>query len=106
MEEVTVVKLTEEELLREALAHVSEACSFLFEIETDPGRALAFMADNVIRYGEHILKGRDPRCSEEFYEVLDSSKTLSEMSKEEIADLIVDSDLSYKKAPYGNPNCS
>jgi hypothetical protein len=96
-------KVSDEQLLKDGLGHISEGSAFLFEIESDVGKALAFMVDNLIRYGEHILNNRDPRCSEEFYNDIESRKRLSEMSKEEIADLLVDSKVTYDKVPKRIP---
>lgn len=64
-----VSDLPEDEILASALGHLAEACVFFFEMESDHGIAMAFMSDSLIKYGEAILKGRDPRLSEEFYEV-------------------------------------
>ncbi len=96
MEEVIAVKISDEELLREGLNHLGEAASFLFEIETDTGKAIAFMVDNVIRYGEHLLNDRDPRSSQEFYDSLDDKIKDIKDEVNEILD---------KRETY-TPNCS
>lgn len=64
----TGVQLTDEEILKEGMNHLSEACCFFYELYGDEYIALGFMADAAIRYGQAIIKGRDPRLSEEFYE--------------------------------------
>ncbi len=99
-------EISDEELLREGLNYLGEAASFLFEIESDAGKAIAFMVDNAIRYGEHLWNDRDPRCSQEYYEDLESRQQLSEMSKEEITELLVKSKVTYNKTPDVVPNCS
>ncbi len=59
------IEWTDEQLLQQSLHYLSEACCFLYEIETAEGRAAAFMADAALRYAQTILHGKDPRISEE-----------------------------------------
>lgn len=59
-------EMTEEEMLEEACDLLSNACCLLFEIESEEGKAAAFMADSTLRYCSAILKGNDPRHSKEF----------------------------------------
>ncbi len=49
--------LTEGEKIKEALEHLSEACCFLFETESDAANALAFMVDAALKYGQVIYRG-------------------------------------------------
>lgn len=65
MKDETGKEMSEKELMTYALNYIAEACGILFEIETPEGMALAFMADSVLRYGDAIKQGRDPRLSEE-----------------------------------------
>ncbi len=56
----------EEEILKESLGLLADACCFLYELESDQGIALACMVDAALRYGQAIYYDRDPRLSEEF----------------------------------------
>lgn len=58
--------LSEEEVLKDALNHLSETCCFAFELDGPEGIAFAVMCDNALKYGQAILNERDPRLSEEF----------------------------------------
>jgi len=62
------VQLTDEELLEEGLDHLSEACSFFYELESDQGKALAYIANCCLTYAQAILSGSDPLLSDEFYD--------------------------------------
>lgn len=60
------IELTEKEILHEAGSRLASACELLFELETDEGKAAAFLADTALRYVSAVRKGDDPRHSEEF----------------------------------------
>ena len=66
MQDEAGVELSGEEVMKEGLALLGDACCFLYEVETQEGIALAFMVDAALRYGLAIMKGQDPRLSEEF----------------------------------------
>lgn len=66
MEENAII-LTDHDLLKYGLDSLSDACCNFFEIETPEGKAIAFMADAVLRYAQAIYYDRDPLLSEEFY---------------------------------------
>ena len=53
------VKLSDDELIKNALDHLAEACAFLFETEDREGHALAFMVDSALKYGEVVRRGED-----------------------------------------------
>ena len=56
-DEIVRVKLTEEELIKEALNLMGEALCFAYETKTDAGHAFAFLLDNAIKYGQVIMRG-------------------------------------------------
>lgn len=56
----TGIDLTEKEIIKEAMNHLSEACCFLFEVESLEGRSLAFMADAVLKLAQVIYRDDDP----------------------------------------------
>ncbi len=57
--------LSEREIFKFAMEHLSEALALLYESETDPGIAAAMMVDKTIQYMFTIQNGDDPRntCS-------------------------------------------
>lgn len=62
-------ELSQKEILKTGLDHLSEACCWFFELESTEGRALAFFIDSLIKCSEAILHDEDPRSiiSEEGY---------------------------------------
>ena len=52
--------LTEKEIIKTALDHLSEACCFLFECESAEAQAAAFMADMALKYTNVIYNGDCP----------------------------------------------
>jgi hypothetical protein len=59
-------EMSEEQILEEACDLLANVCCLLFELESDAGIAAACFADSTLRYTQAILKGHDPRLSEEF----------------------------------------
>jgi hypothetical protein len=53
-------EMTEKELIKEALNHISDACCFLFETDSSEGHALAFMCDSMLKYGQVIYNDDNP----------------------------------------------
>jgi|GEM_PF-4591031 hypothetical protein len=53
--------------LKNGLQHLSEASGFFFGMKSDVGRACAFMADNLLKYGQAYLHDADPFDEEENY---------------------------------------
>ena len=49
----------EKELIKEAMDSISDACCYLFETKSESGKALAFMADTLLKYGTVIYHGDD-----------------------------------------------
>lgn len=54
-------EISQEEILKCGLDHLSDAACFLFELESVEGRALAFFTDGIIKCAEAVLHGEDPR---------------------------------------------
>lgn len=52
-------KVSEKVLIKESLECLAEACSLLFETDSNEGHALAFMVDNCIKYGQVIYRDHD-----------------------------------------------
>ena len=53
------LKMTEKEILKEALELMSEVCGLLFETETLVGHSAGFMADALIKYLQVIYRDDD-----------------------------------------------
>lgn len=53
------IKLSDKEIIDCALAHLAEACAFLFETESNEGNVLAFMADSLIKCATVVSRGDD-----------------------------------------------
>lgn len=53
------IEITEKELIKKALCHLSDACSYLFETNSEAGNALAFMVDSSLKFGQVIYRGDD-----------------------------------------------
>lgn len=52
--------LTDKEIMKEALDHLSEACCFLFELQTTEGESLAFMVDSCLKLGQILYHEDSP----------------------------------------------
>jgi len=52
-------EMTEKEIIKCALDHLSDTCCFLFETKSPEGHALAFMVDAALKYGQVIYRGDD-----------------------------------------------
>lgn len=70
--------MTDKEILREACDLLASACELLFELDSDEGKASAFITDTALRYCSAIYKGDDPRHSEEFLYELKKEKERNE----------------------------
>jgi len=46
--------MTEEEILKDAIGLLSDACCLLYELESEQGIAAAYMANAVIKYADAI----------------------------------------------------
>ncbi len=52
-------ELSEQEIIKDALNHLAEGLCFAYELQSDEGRAFAFMLDSVVKYGQVIMRGDD-----------------------------------------------
>ncbi len=52
--------VSEKEILKVAMDHLSEACSFLFELESLEGECLGFMADSVLKLAQVLYLDDSP----------------------------------------------
>lgn len=71
MKDENGVVLSENEILKTALDHIAEACCFLFELESDRGQAVAWMADSLLKYGNVVYNDDCPimaSCDYQKYE--------------------------------------
>lgn len=59
----TNVVLTDKEILKEALGHLSDACGFLYELNSNEEKVLAIMVDACIKCGQALYHDADPRDS-------------------------------------------
>jgi len=57
--------LSNEEVFKTGMDHLAESACWFFEVETPEGKAMAFMVDSLLRYGERVVKGLDilPSCN-------------------------------------------
>jgi hypothetical protein len=62
-----MINKKEKKELKMGLQHLSEASAFFFSMESDIGKACAFMADNLLKYGQAYLHDADPFDDEEDY---------------------------------------
>jgi hypothetical protein len=60
------VELSEEEIMKDGLNHLAEACCFFYELESEEGIAMAFMADSLYRYVQAISNNDDPRARKDY----------------------------------------
>ena len=49
------------EVWKIGLEYLAEACGAFYEIDTDEGKAAAFMCDAAFTYARKVYKGQDPR---------------------------------------------
>lgn len=77
-------KLSEEEILQEALNLISDACCLLFEIESPEITPLAFMTDAVLKLGQVIRNGDDPRSAAADYTAYENKKYMEFKSKKNL----------------------
>lgn len=75
--------LSEKELIKEALDHISEACCFLFETDSPEGHALAFMCDSLLKYGTVIKNGDNPLAAAADYTEYENKKYQEFIAKKE-----------------------
>jgi len=58
------VKMTDEQLLKDGMDLLASAAGHLYDVDGDHKVAtLAWMVDNCLKYGECILKDKDPRSA-------------------------------------------
>jgi hypothetical protein len=53
--------MSQSEILKTALDHLSESTAWFYELESNEGKVLAVMADALIICGEALYKNIDPR---------------------------------------------
>ena len=59
------MKMVNEMRMEEALEALEDACYIFYEIDSAEGIALAVMTESLLKYGNAILEGKDPRLSED-----------------------------------------